>query len=169
VLGSNTAPQQLPRGSLGTVSLGTTTTLPQGITWEIKQGTTVIASSQYPHGWNAYAASSRTAMMVQVPVNAVPGSYTAIATGNFLHSNTWTAPFSVTSNQATFVTTATGTRYLVFADSARISFAPSAFPTPSNPQVVCAAQTGAPIHVVWNYSSAQAYGYYTVLFTDRIQ
>jgi RHS repeat-associated protein len=161
------APQYLPQGTVGTVSLnGTTSGLPTN-SWQVKQGTTVIASNLAPNGWNVGPNAHGTAMIVTVPLTATVGGYTAIC-NEFYNSTCFTAPFTVYAGPATPVTT-TATKYLVLPNAGRISFTASAYPSNANPQVVCAVQAGGHAQVVWNYSSAQADGYYTITFPNRSQ
>jgi RHS repeat-associated protein len=60
-----------------------------------------------------------------------------------------------------------GTKYVYMPNGSNITFTAPSVPSASTPTVACTVEAGAAAEVIWNYSAANAGGYYTVTFPDR--
>ena len=64
---------------------------------------------------------------------------------------------------------ASGTKYILLENGARIGFTAPAVPTAAAPRVACTVDPGNPMLVEWDYDASSTAGYFTLTFADRTQ
>jgi RHS repeat-associated protein len=62
---------------------------------------------------------------------------------------------------------ASSSKYVFLANGSNVTFTTPSVPTVSAPSVECTVEAGIAMEIVWNYSAANAGGYYTITFPDR--
>ena len=159
---SSSSPSQVPQG--GTANMTTTTGSDApgtGLTWDIVQSGTTVASSSSPNGWSAVSA---TPITVGAPPLASPGSYEVRT--HFSGHGILSCVFAV---YAVDYMPKTGTRYLIEPNGARMAITASSVPTSGSPTVVCSVPAGYAYYVEWKYASGYPSGYYVITGPDRSQ
>ena len=156
VYASGSAPQ-VPQGGTGSFAFTGSAAPGAGLTWDILSGTTVVATSANPKGWNVVYNVS-----VSAPTLATAGTYTVRSISGQLPAKS--GGFQV---YAVRYIPKTGVRYLIEPNGARIPITANSIPTSANPVVTCTVPNGVPMLVKWNYSSASISGYYTITMSDN--
>ncbi|HLJ54175.1 MAG TPA: DUF6531 domain-containing protein, partial [Chthonomonadaceae bacterium] len=157
VVSSSSVPQ-VPQGASAMAISGSGSDSPgTGLTWDVVQSTTTIASSSAPNGWAASYPG-----YITCPNLATPGSYELRT--HFSGHGIVSFNFQV---YAVNYIPKTGTRYLIEPNGARVPITASSVPTSGSPTVVCTVAAGYPYYVEWKYSSGNTSGYYVITGADR--
>jgi RHS repeat-associated protein len=134
-----------------------------GLSWDVRRGGTVIATSVEPRGWGVSYDMSTNRIQVTPPAAAFLATNYQVRLAAFF-GPARSAAFSVIPLR---LRPQTGTKWLIFPNGSRISFTAGAVPTAAAPTVVCPARPGASFFVEWNYEAANTCGRFTVRFSDR--
>ena len=127
-----------------------------GLTWDIIQGSTTIATSSSPNQWSVSPGS------VSPPLMAALGTYEV----RYNYSSGISSYFQV---YAVDYNPKAGTRYLIEPNGAQVAVTAYAVPTATNPTVACVLPAGYPMMVTWNYAAGYTCGYYDITFANREQ
>ena len=141
-----------------------------GQSWDIVQGSIVVASASSPNGWTASANGSYsglTGFSVTAPQFAPLGAYTVRGTVSVYPSGTASGSAAFSVYAVHYVGATTGTKSLVLADGGAVGFTAPAVPSAGQPRVQCSVQPGVPMLIEWDYAPGLFGGYFTVTMADR--
>lgn len=147
---------QVPQGGSATFSFTGSEAPGSGLTWDVLQGSTTIATSAAPNGWSAGPN------MAGAPPLAPLGTYKVRYRVNSY--STTSSSFQV---YAVDYNPKAGTRYLVEPNGAQVAISAPSVPTAANPSVSCSLPAGYPLLVTWNYVAGYTCGSYTITSADR--
>jgi len=144
--------------------------------WDIELNGAVIANTGQPNGWTVlqpvnntiptgapYTAAQGSGYEVRYYQPSQPGGYHP-GGGNGNPIGPYSGTFSVINTR---IFPIAGTKSIVEANGARVTFTAASVPTANQPTVICSVQAGAPMEVTWNYSASSAFGTYTITFSNR--
>ena len=138
-----------------------------GLSWDIVQGSTTIASSASPNGYTV-SVSGQGPASVSVATQATAPVGTFEARVRYSPQQGGTAYAS-----ATFTVYAAHTLYgggsgsLVGPNGAVMAFTAPSAPSASTPVVACSVPPGYPCTVQWDYDPGYYSGYFVVTWADR--
>ncbi len=156
-----TSTPQVPQGGQGDVSFTGSDVPAAGLTWDIVQNGTTIATSTAPNNWSV-TLSSPSAAKVTAPSLAPVGTYEV----RYQYYYPQSSPFQV---YAVSYLPKPGTRTLIEPNGAQVPINAPSVPTAANPSVVCTLPAGFPMLVRWKYAPGYTCGYYVLTMADRTQ
>ncbi len=133
-----------------------------GLTWDIVQSGTTVASSAAPNQWTVTNAYNQ--FLIEAPQLAATTTYEVR-----YHTSQGTNYSGVFQVYAIDYNPKPGVRYLVEPNGAQVPITAGSVPTAQNPTVSCLVPAGYPLLVTWNYAAGMSCGYFTIVGPDRNQ
>jgi RHS repeat-associated protein len=155
-------PETVRQGMTAQINTTGSTAPGSGLTWDILQGTSTIATSSSPNGWNVAGGSGPvTNVIVSAPASAAIASNYQVqyAYTGFNASQT----FSVAVGD---VILSTGLKFLCTTDASAEQFTAPSAPTAANPSVLCTSGPGTSHAMYWLFDSSNPNGDYMVYSRD---
>lgn len=138
-----------------------------GLTWDILDNSTTVATSSAPNGWVVTLKSMTTnTVQVAAPANATVDTNYVYRYKYYNNSGilvTISAPFAVLAADEYI---ATGTKNFIYPNGSQVNFTVSSTPSSSNPTVVGTVEAGVRLRVEWKYDSTNPFGYYVATYPD---
>jgi RHS repeat-associated protein len=155
---ASTSAAQVPQGQSASFYFTGSDAPGAGLTWDIIQNGTTIASSANTNQWSATQSSVTAPQLAQV------GTYEVR-----YHVNQYQNLSAIFQVYAIDFNPKPGVRWIIEPNGSQIPVTAGAVPTAANPTVVCTLPAGYPMLVTWNYAQGMTCGYFVITDSSRTQ